>query len=85
MKGFRDKEKLLKKTKKHVTVGWRERKGCLNLQVKGVHDVGGEKTETEMEKFFLSKNQTKPKEKGRVVQTNFKEIEGKLREPDVIG
>lgn len=48
MKGFRVKEKLLKKTKKHVTVGWRERKGCLNLQVKGVHDVGGEKTETEM-------------------------------------
>lgn len=41
MKEFRVKEKLLKKTKKHVTVDWRERKGCLNIQVKGVHDLGG--------------------------------------------
>lgn len=53
LKDFRVKEKLLKKTKKHVTVGWRERKGCLNLQVKGVHNVGREKTETEMGEVLL--------------------------------
>ena len=45
----------------------------------------GRRLRQRWEKFFLSKNQTKPKEKGRVVQINFKEIEGKLREPDVIG
>lgn len=83
MKEFRVKEKLLKKSKKHVIVDWRERKGCLNIQVKGVHDLGG-RTLRQMGEV-LPWTKPKPRGKGREWHKDFKEMGEKPREPDVIG
>lgn len=45
----------------------------------------GRRLRQRWEKFFFSKNKTKPKEKGREWHKKILRRWGKLREPDVIG